>query len=66
MEYHISLKKGEDGYYVAQCLEVPGAISQGKTKKTALVNCKEALKLLLEILREEMKTAEVVTVDVNA
>ena len=53
MDYRISLKKGRDGFYVAQCLEVPGAISQGRTKAEALKNVEEALKLLLEVLEEE-------------
>ncbi len=66
MQYRITLRKGEDGYYVAQCLEVPGAISQGKTKKEALKNVKEALELLLDVLEEEAESGEIVTVRVNA
>jgi predicted RNase H-like HicB family nuclease len=27
---------GEDGYIVAECLEIPGCLSQGKTKEEAL------------------------------
>jgi len=66
MEYRILLKKGEDGYYVAQCLEVPGAISQGRTKAEALRNAKEALELVLEVLDEEAKKGEVARVTVDA
>jgi predicted RNase H-like HicB family nuclease len=53
MEYRIVLKKGQDGYFVAQCLEAPGAISQGRTKPEAIRNAKEALELVLEVLKEE-------------
>jgi len=66
MEYRIILKKGQDAYYVAQCLEVPGAISQGRTKAEAVRNAREALKLILEILKEEAEEGEVARVTVNA
>ncbi len=66
MEYRIVLKKGQDGYYVAQCLEVPGAISQGRTKEEALRNAKEALELVLEVLAEEAKAGEISRVTVDA
>jgi predicted RNase H-like HicB family nuclease len=46
--YHVFLERDEDGWYVVQCVELPGAISQGKTRKEALTNIKEAIELLLE------------------
>lgn len=66
MEYRIVLKKGQDGYYVAQCLEVPGAISQGRTKQEAIRNAKEVLELVLEVLKEEASQGEIARVRVNA
>ena len=33
MKYTIILEKEEEGGYSAQCLELPGAISQGETKE---------------------------------
>ena len=66
MEYRIRLRKGQDGYYVAQCLEVPGAISQGRTKEEALRNVKEALEAVLEALRDEAKKGEIARVTVDA
>lgn len=66
MEYRIVLRKGRDGYYVAQCLEVPGAISQGRTKEEALRNAKEALELVLDVLKDEAKKGEIARVRVNA
>ncbi len=66
MEYRIRLQKGQDGYYVAQCLEVPGAISQGRTKEEALRNVKEALEVVLEALRDEAKKGEIARVSVDA
>jgi len=66
MEYRIVLKKGQDGYYVAQCLEVPGAISQGRTKSEAIRNAKEALELVLDVLKEDARKGEIARVRVNA
>ena len=40
--------KGEDGFYVAQCEELPGCISQGKTLEEVKRNFAEALGLYLE------------------
>lgn len=54
MDYTILLEKSEDGYYVATVPGLPGVcVSQGKTKKEALENIKEALELHLEGLRED-------------
>jgi len=44
----------QDGaWYVAYCLEIPGANGQGKTKQEALVNLGEAISLVLEDRRED-------------
>jgi predicted RNase H-like HicB family nuclease len=52
----------ETGLYVAQCLEIPQAISQGKTEEEAIRNVKKAIEPALEHLGERMakvkKTAE--------
>jgi predicted RNase H-like HicB family nuclease len=53
MEYTVLLEKQEEGGYTAQCLEVPGAISQGETEKEALKNVAEAIELVLEVVKEE-------------
>lgn len=52
--YHVVLKEDEDGCYAVQCVELPGAISQGQTKEEALANIKEAIKLLLEHLASKV------------
>lgn len=70
MKYTIILEKEEEGGYSAQCLELPGAISQGETREEALRNIKEAIELVLEVLQEEVKalgkTAEISAVEVSA
>lgn len=64
MKYTILLKKQKEGGYTAQCLEVPGAISEGETKSEAVKNVKEALELVLEVIRDETKSHEVVKINV--
>ncbi len=51
-KYHISIAKGENGFYVVECLDLPGCISQGKTKQEAIKNIHEAILAYLETIRE--------------
>jgi len=44
---------GEDNYWVAECLSLPGCISQGKTKEEAIINIKEAIGLYIETLQDD-------------
>jgi predicted RNase H-like HicB family nuclease len=46
--YHVALQRGQDGWIVAKCIELPGAISQGKTVEEAQRSIIEAISLLLE------------------
>jgi predicted RNase H-like HicB family nuclease len=61
--YRVTLKMGEDGWYVVQCVEIPAAISQGRTKEEAITNIREAISLVLEELRS--KAAGVETIEVT-
>ena len=49
----VVLRKEEEGGYSAQCLELPGAISEGETKKETLANIREAIEGYLETFPEE-------------
>ena len=54
--FTVRLRKDEEsGYYAARCVELPEAISQGKTEEEALTNLKEALELVLEEYEAEAK-----------
>ena len=44
---------GEAGYWVVECLSLPGCISQGKTKEEAIANIKEAIQGYVEALEED-------------
>ena len=48
IEYTALIKEIEDGWYMAQCEQIPGALTQGKTIEEAKENLKEAICLLLE------------------
>jgi len=56
MQFNVTIERDEDGRYVAECLDLPGCLSEGETLGEALENISEAilgclksrLKLLLE------------------
>jgi predicted RNase H-like HicB family nuclease len=54
MKYTVVLEPQEEGGFTVQCVEIPGAISQGETREEALAHIKEAIKLVLEMQREEL------------
>ena len=49
------IEKGENGYYVGQLQEYPAALSQGKTIEELKNNLVDALKLLLQVQKEELE-----------
>jgi len=44
---------GEDGDWVAECPSLPGCISQGKEKSSAIKNIKEAIRGYIAALEED-------------
>jgi len=49
----VILYPGEDGYWVVECPSLPGCISQGKTKREAIKNIKEAISCYTHALEED-------------
>jgi predicted RNase H-like HicB family nuclease len=45
----VVLYLGEDGYVVAECPELPGCASQGRTREEALLNVREAIDGWLDV-----------------
>lgn len=43
MMFYAVLTKDESGWIVAECLELPGCVSQGKDEAEALANIREAM-----------------------
>ena len=53
MRFTIQIEEDEEtGWYVGQCLEIPSAMSQGKTIKDLMANIKEAIELAIECQKE--------------
>ncbi len=53
MDWKVVLEKDEDGYFTVTVPSLPGCISQGKTRKKALKNVKEAIELHVRSLAED-------------
>lgn len=52
MKLFIRLYQDEDGVYIAECPDIPGCVSQGKTEQEAERNIREAIKECLEVRAE--------------
>lgn len=52
-EFPVVIEKDEDGFYVADCPDLVGCHTQGKTLEEAISNIRDAIKLNLKILKEE-------------
>jgi predicted RNase H-like HicB family nuclease len=53
MNFHITLEKGDSGYYVAEVPALPGCISQGKTRREAIKNIREAIEGWIETMESK-------------
>jgi len=51
--FHINIRKDEEGYYVARCVELPAAMTQGRTEEEVIRRIKEAILLILEATHAE-------------
>ena len=54
MTFKVVVKRGEDGYFVANCPSLKSCWSQGKSKEEALANNREAITLHLEAPPKEL------------
>ena len=52
MKFRIIIEQGEDGFWIVECPTLPGCISQGKTRKEALENIKDAIEGYLASLKK--------------
>lgn len=58
MKYSVLIRQDKDGMFVAEVPELPGCITQGKTREEAMANAKEAIAVYLESLEAHGKRAE--------
>lgn len=59
--FNVSIRRDEAGYYVARCLELPAAMTQGNTEEEAIRNIREAIHLVLEATNEKRTNMPAVT-----
>ena len=66
MKLHVVIEKDEAGYFVAEVPALPGCFSQGKTRKEAIANVKEAIEGWLEVMeaKQSFDSARLVEVAV--
>lgn len=57
--------KRQKGGYVAKCLELPGCLSEGRTKEEALKNINDAISLYLADVEKEAEEKKAVEVQVS-
>jgi predicted RNase H-like HicB family nuclease len=53
-KFTVIFREEPEGGYSAQCIELPGAISQGDTRKQAITNIRKAIEGYLEAFPEEL------------
>ncbi len=53
LEYHAAYYGIEDGWYMAEILDFPGVISQGRTLRSARRMIRDALRLMAECHMED-------------
>lgn len=52
MRYRVIIEQDEDGIFVVTAPNLPGCISQGRTREEALANIKEAIEAFVESLEK--------------
>ena len=61
-DFTVAIEKGEDGYYVASVVELPGCHTQAKTLKELDKRVKEAIEGYLEAKGDDARVPELVAV----
>ena len=52
MKYRVIVSADEDGAFVAECPQLPGCISQGRSREEAIENLRDAIQGYLTSLRQ--------------
>jgi predicted RNase H-like HicB family nuclease len=59
MKFNVSIYQDEDGVYIAECLAIPGCVSQGQTEAEAELNIADAIRECLAVRAERGMPATV-------
>ena len=65
MKFQISLYRDEDGMYIAECLSIPGCVSQGSSEAEAEANLAEAIRECLAVRAENGMPLTVTTREIE-
>jgi predicted RNase H-like HicB family nuclease len=57
MKLHVVLEPSEEGGYTVYVPALPGCISEGNNREEALTNIKEAIKLYIEPVEDDIEFA---------
>ena len=49
MKFNVTIDRDEDGVWIVECPSIPGCVSQGETRKEALINVQAAIAACLEV-----------------
>ena len=52
MKFLVTLNRDEDGVWIAECPAIPGCVSQGETRDSAVMNSKDAIENCCKVRRE--------------
>ncbi len=63
--FTIRIREAPEGGYSGQCLELPGAISEGETMEQLKANMTEAIQLVLESVDERSKEGKTITLEIK-
>jgi len=64
-KFTVRIEEPNEGGYSGQCLELPGAISEGETIEELKENMKEAIQLVLESMEERAKKEKTLTIEMK-
>jgi len=63
--FHVSLTRQGRAGYLARCIELPGCLSEGKTKAESMSNIQDAIKLYMGDVEAEAKAKKAKLIQVQ-
>lgn len=63
-KFTIRVQKAPEGGYTGQCIELPGAISEGETLEELKMNMTEAIQLVLDTLEDHAKKDRKIVIEI--
>jgi len=63
-KFTIRVREAPEGGYTGQCIELPGAISEGETIDELKANMTEAIQLVLDTLEEQSKKDRKIVIEI--